>query len=246
MKTNNASPLLPSDTHVMEFRGQYEAFSNFFERDIEFGGLTYGSAEAAFQAQKTMEPEERKKISRMSPSQAKRYGGPQGPISLRSDWEKVKDALMRQIVAAKFRQHRDLQELLLSTDHAYLTEGNTWHDNEWGDCFCPRHAETTGKNKLGHILMDLRELFRRKELQLPISDGRMLVASLDNDEEYPNISVSLCTASGIQELASYVECITVSGLVRTIAYSGEHEDPAAIINYDSPYFILHDTNDEDE
>ena len=48
----------------------------------------------------------------------------------------------------------DMRKLLVATDNARLVEGNTFHDNFWGDCRCggPRCSES-GVNMLGELLM---------------------------------------------------------------------------------------------
>lgn len=73
---------------------------------------------------------------------------------LRKDWESVKDQIMRKAVLAKFTQHDDLQELLLSTGDAKLVE-HTTNDSYWGD-----GSDGSGKNMLGRILMEVREQLR--------------------------------------------------------------------------------------
>ena len=57
---------------------------------------------------------------------------------------------------SKFTHNADLRERLLATRGALLVEGNTWHDQTWGSCVCPQHAEVPGDNALGVILMTLR------------------------------------------------------------------------------------------
>ena len=37
------------------------------------------------------------------------------------------------------------------------------HDNEYGNCICPKCAEIEGENKLGKILMRVRTELREKE-----------------------------------------------------------------------------------
>jgi predicted NAD-dependent protein-ADP-ribosyltransferase YbiA (DUF1768 family) len=47
-----------------------------------------------------------------------------------------------------------------------MIEGNWWHDNFWGDCYCNnksgKHPECLkpGLNKLGLLLMNLRRYFQ--------------------------------------------------------------------------------------
>lgn len=69
-------------------------------------------------------------------------------------WEEVKDNIMLQIVYAKFSQHAQLKQLLLSTDNAMLVEASPT-DYYWGE-----GKDGTGQNKLGEILMQVRDLLR--------------------------------------------------------------------------------------
>jgi len=73
---------------------------------------------------------------------------------LRRDWESVKVGVMRTAVLAKFTQYEELQTLLLSTGDAKLVE-HTENDDYWGD-----GGDGSGRNKLGRILMEVRESFR--------------------------------------------------------------------------------------
>jgi ribA/ribD-fused uncharacterized protein len=73
---------------------------------------------------------------------------------LRRDWESVKVNVMREAVLAKFTQHRDLRELLMSTGDATIVE-HTDHDDYWGD-----GGDGRGKNMLGRILLDVRRALR--------------------------------------------------------------------------------------
>lgn len=65
--------------------------------------------------------------------------------------------VMLNCIRLKFRQHPKLKKKLLGTGDAVLIEGNTWHDNIWGDCSCPKCWNIEGKNLLGRILMQVRE-----------------------------------------------------------------------------------------
>ena len=56
----------------------------------------------------------------------------------------------------KFRQNPRLRECLLSTQDAVLVEGNTWHDNYWGNCRCRKCRRHKGLNRLGRLLMQVR------------------------------------------------------------------------------------------
>lgn len=49
---------------------------------------------------------------------------------IRKDWAEVKDGVMRRAVHAKFSQHDDLRNLLLSTGDRRITE-HTANDSYW-------------------------------------------------------------------------------------------------------------------
>lgn len=133
---------------INSFRDEYFFLSNFFLCDITIGGITYNSAEAAFQAQKVLDDEEKKKFISITPVQAKRLGK---KVKLREDWEEVKVDIMREIVRCKFTQNPNLAEKLIQTGDTELIEGNNWRDYFWGMC------NGKGKNNLGKILMEVRE-----------------------------------------------------------------------------------------
>ncbi len=128
----------------------YDFLSNYYEAEVEYGGLTYGSNEAAFQAQKCMTEEEKLPFTEARPSKSKGMGR---RVQLRPDWEEVKVGIMEEIVRAKFTQHPELAERLLATGDKVLVEGNHWGDTCWG--VDTRTGQ--GHNHLGRILMKVRE-----------------------------------------------------------------------------------------
>ena len=67
---------------------------------------------------------------------------------------------MRKLVKIKFTSNSDLKNMLLETEEKELVEGNIWHDNTWGNCYCNRCKNVKGKNLLGKILMDIRDEMR--------------------------------------------------------------------------------------
>lgn len=136
---------------------KYGFLSNFHKCSIIYHGIRYNHSEGAFQAQKTLDEQKRREISMLDPGRAKSTCGRHGSITLRPDWEEVKDNLMYEIVLAKFTQNKDLKEKLLDTGDAELIEGNTWHDNYWGNCTCNKCKNIDGQNNLGKILMRVRK-----------------------------------------------------------------------------------------
>jgi|WetSurMetagenome_2_1015567.scaffolds.fasta_scaffold185128_2 ribA/ribD-fused uncharacterized protein len=143
---------------IDDFQGDYHFLSNFAPAQVTLDAMKFPTVEHAYQAAKTLEPQEREQILGAStPGLARKMGR---KLAQRQDWPAIKVKVMQDLVAQKFDGHPDLVKLLLATGEAELVEGNTWHDNFWGDCRCPRCAGVTGQNRLGRILMDVRERLR--------------------------------------------------------------------------------------
>jgi ribA/ribD-fused uncharacterized protein len=141
------------------FDGKWAFLSNFYWNEIEFEGITYPTNEHFFQAMKTLDIGERQKIANcLTPGQAKRMGR---QVALRPDWEEVKEDIMFLGLCLKFADEQ-LADWLVETGDEPLEEGTTWHDNEWGNCSCPKCRNIEGKNKLGKLLMKVREMIREE------------------------------------------------------------------------------------
>lgn len=145
---------------IKEFKGQYFFLSNYYpspiHQEFEDGTIIdYPTVEHAFQACKSTDIEVRKHIAACeSPGQAKHMGR---HVKLRKDWNAIKTDVMLSLVRGKF-QWPELQKKLLATGDAYLEEGNTWSDTCWGVC------NGRGENRLGKILMQVRDEIKRGEL----------------------------------------------------------------------------------
>lgn len=63
---------------------------------------------------------------------------------------------MKGLLKEKFLQNEDLKVKLLSTDNEELIEGNNWGDKVWGK------VNGVGENRLGKILMQIREELKHK------------------------------------------------------------------------------------
>ena len=135
------------------FFGEYRFLSNFWNAPVSYEGITYQNNECAFQAMKTLDKEERMAFADLAPNEGKRKGR---RVTLRKDWEEVKTDIMLDICRAKFSQNEDLKAKLLATGDEYLQETNTWNDTCWGVC------RGKGENRLGKILMQVREELRGK------------------------------------------------------------------------------------
>ncbi len=134
---------------ITRFDGENEFLSNFFFAKVVWEDIEFPTSEHAFQADKTLNMEERRAIAALStPGKAKRAGK---RVKLRPDWDKIRVDRMLAIVEAKFKQNPELMERLIATGDAELIEGNTWNDTFWGVC------RGKGRNILGKILMIVRD-----------------------------------------------------------------------------------------
>lgn len=133
---------------------KYGCFSNFSKHGFELGGKYWPTSEHYFQAQKFYgtEFEEQVRLA-ASPMEAANMGRDRS-LPLRSDWEKVKDDVMRKAVLTKFMFNNDARIILLSTGNEEIIEKTT-NDYYWG---CGNDGN--GKNTLGKILMGTRDIIR--------------------------------------------------------------------------------------
>lgn len=136
---------------IDSFRGRYAFLSNFYHAPFTFQGMNFSNSEAAFQSQKSTDPNVQKMFCSLDASQAKRLGR---RVILRDGWDNMRLDVMYDVCLAKFSQHPNLKQMLLDTGDAYLEEGNTWNDKFWGTC------NGVGENNLGKTLMRIREEFK--------------------------------------------------------------------------------------
>lgn len=132
----------------------YGEFSNFAPYPITLKGKQWPTTEHYFQAQKFAGTEHEQVIRKLASPMVAARKGRSRELPLRHDWESAKDDIMREALRAKFTQHPELQKLLLETGDAVLVE-HTRNDNYWGD-----GGDGSGKNRLGILLMELRENLR--------------------------------------------------------------------------------------
>lgn len=136
----------------------YQEFSNFARFPIVIDGKVWPTSEHYYQAMKfNTDAEYMEKIrAEKSPAQAKFLASKKGcyPRKIRDDWELIKEDVMIKALCAKFSQHESLKKLLVETGDAILAE-HTENDLYWGD----GGAKGNGKNRLGILLMEVRNLF---------------------------------------------------------------------------------------
>lgn len=143
----------------------YGVFSNLFRRPVEFEGVVYPTAEHAYQAGKALKPAVREWIQ-AAPSPALAAMAAHGLYTwdIVPNWASIKFDRMRRVLRAKFSQHPDLAELLLSTGSARLVEAGTVNNavnRLWGE------VNGIGQNMLGEMLMELRDELSTRQSKKP-------------------------------------------------------------------------------
>lgn len=141
-----------SKEKISEFRGEYIFLSSYYKSKLNYKGIIFDNAEAAFQSMKSNDIEIRKSFSSLSAKQAKAKGR---AISLRNDWENIKEEVMYNVCMCKFNQNPELATKLINTGNAYLEQGSLRGDTEWGT------VNGVGSNKLGQILMKVRDEIKK-------------------------------------------------------------------------------------
>ena len=138
--------------------GDFCGLSNLHPRPMTFEGVAYASAEHAYQAARAADPAVRAWLmAAPSPELVAAAGDALPPDDVAGGWAEMHVPLMDRILRAKFLEHADLRQLLLSTGTAKIVE---WAPEDsavarfWGE------YEGIGENTLGIMLMRLRDELR--------------------------------------------------------------------------------------
>eukprot|EP00937_MAST-01D_sp_MAST-1D-sp2_P003820 g3820.t1 len=135
-------------------------FSNFYDRaPIKVGSRRYPSSEHYFHSQKFLGRDdlcERVRNARTCREAFDMVRRPEFSKNRREDWAAVKEGVMMVALRAKFTQYPRLGAMLLGTGSRRLVE-HTAKDRYWGD-----GGDGTGLNRLGHLLMQVRDELRRE------------------------------------------------------------------------------------
>eukprot|EP01012_Entosiphon_sulcatum_P033897 TRINITY_DN4292_c0_g1_i1.p2 TRINITY_DN4292_c0_g1~~TRINITY_DN4292_c0_g1_i1.p2 ORF type:complete len:348 (-),score=39.81 TRINITY_DN4292_c0_g1_i1:98-1141(-) len=160
-RLSSAVPPLPPGVPIPKFihfydKGKtYYEFTNFFAAPIvDTMGHIWPTSEHFFQAQKFWNTDRRlSELVRLMPSSRKAFDVAREYQSFVDPaWATLRDDSMKEALRLKFTQHNHLFELLKSTEGHYLIE-HTENDTYWAD-----GKDGTGRNRLGELLMELREL----------------------------------------------------------------------------------------
>ena len=141
-------------------------FSNFSQHAIFLKSKIWKTTEHFYQAQKFIDLNLQEHIrTATSPMLAKERAKQFEAQHQRNNWHDLKYTIMQQALAAKFTQHPELRELLLSTQLRHIAE-HTSNDSYWGDA-----GDGSGLNRLGELLIQLRT-----ELQITVDEELQICA----------------------------------------------------------------------
>lgn len=147
----------------------YGCLSNWYNAEFEYAGRMYKSVEQFMMYHKLMTFRQYELANKVmqtdDPAEAKKIGRTHFGNYDDKLWSRISPVIVKRGVRAKFVQNPELLKVLLSTGNAVLAECSPY-DKVWGVGIAPdddRVYDTRkweGKNRLGRILMVLREEFR--------------------------------------------------------------------------------------
>ena len=142
----------------------FKEFSTGYDAPMQIDGVTFSTVEHYLQWSKAKQfgdAEAQAKIMKTASAKSVKSYGDKVKDVKEDEWAEKRDAVMATALKAKFMQHPELKAKLLSTDDRPIGEANA-RDKYWS---IGTGAETSkakvpskwpGKNRLGHLLMDLR------------------------------------------------------------------------------------------
>ncbi len=140
---------------IYGFFREYRWLSNFHKCQVRYEDLLYASSECAYQASKVVE-EDRHRFLTCSAAESKTlWKTCENHWGSAANFDSHKYNIMAEILFDKFCRNADLKGKLLDTEDKHLEETNFWGDVYWGV-----DVNKGGENKLGEILMKIREFWR--------------------------------------------------------------------------------------
>lgn len=147
---------------VLSFTGEHRKLSNFAEYPIRLpDGRTAPSSEHLYQMLKTEDPGWQDRILACEKPRDARQLGRDKRLPLRRGWDALREPTMAFVLQLRHTQHPELDDFLLTTAPRQLVEGNYWHDNFFGACWCPKCRDLPKRNTLGRLHMARRDLVQK-------------------------------------------------------------------------------------
>lgn len=151
---------LDTDDCVYFYMDEFYCLSNFSAFRVVYHGLSFGTAEQAYQWSKFPDNDLIREEILYAASAHSAFKIAEASKALRrSDWDDVKIGIMREILTAKLNQHEYVARKLLETGDRIIIE-DSWRDDFWG--WGP-HED--GANVLGKLWMEIRDHTRNAGLK---------------------------------------------------------------------------------
>lgn len=137
---------------------EFYIFDNFTSFQIEYDGQLWPTSEHAFQAAqfKNSIPKVFQEILKARSAHDAQKIAFQSKTKSDPNWEETKESVMKEILICKVEQHPYVLKKLLESGNREIIE-DSWRDNEWG-----WGENKDGKNKLGMIWVEIRNLFKSR------------------------------------------------------------------------------------
>lgn len=130
----------------------YGELSNFFRCDFFLDDHKWMTVEHFYQASKFLgNPCYMEKVRLANTPKIARQLGQSREAEIVKEWDDIKEKVMRKALRAKFLKTGKFKDLLLETGEKCIIEASPY-DYYWG---CG--SDGSGKNRLGELLMELRE-----------------------------------------------------------------------------------------
>jgi ribA/ribD-fused uncharacterized protein len=150
-----------NEKQIKGFFGPFKFLANFEMAPCSYQGIIYPTIENAYQAAK-LQPAERIHLITCSALEAKKNWKNFKKIEeTEAEWDARKENVMSEIIFSKFLLNPALRQKLIDTGTAYLEETNHWQDLCWGV-----DIKLGGENRLGKILMRLRNYWKEQSFKV--------------------------------------------------------------------------------
>lgn len=175
----------------------FSFLSNDYPSPVEFGGLHYTCATAAYEAQKFIgQPDLMKRFTTMDAKQAYAFSA-EKHLCKTPGWHEKRSETMYHVLRAKFGENQDLLSRLLLTVDSYLCLHSPYKkmDPFWTD-----DSDGTGANEMGRLLMEIRREFGGCSQASPPTQLKGLISAIGSDKKIPD-----CLAKTDHEIVGEID-----------------------------------------
>lgn len=193
---------------------EYGCFSNWYKADFEYAGKNYSSVEQFMMYHKLMTFRQYELADKVmatdDPAEAKKIGRTKFKNFDDKLWTRISTPIVKRGVRAKFEQNPELSKILLSTGNVVLAECSPY-DQVWGIGLSPNDeriydtSQWQGKNKLGRILMIVRE-----ELRQELRSGLPECNNVRNAELIPEFEINAGMLKMIPQYHDAIDAYTAT------------------------------------